>query len=534
MPHRQKRRKKARRVGEETRGSGKLKRHLRHLELGSVSEYQNWCRNRGLGAGLLKSPVQMKKERDLATRLRSEAALVSTRRYTRHPQHTITKLYRRELGKGRLGAEYLRKIRSLFEELEEDGPARRSLYELLLQVERYADLFGMEPAVPRFGPIPGNTFIEGLAALARHRHDWIRPLEEWRPSSHNPRRQFGSLARHLLAQYEVPAFMDMAWFRMDDRDTRRQQGWFKHIGMGYNIRTADVPVRLTKMMAHCFLHAPDDLPVEKALRWAQVVGQGGSGSLAQAVIDTRLGACFEDEDFWETVIKFLVNHPMLDPAYVGPIVDYIQNQKYEPQEVVRPGGMVEVLDPSQPNFAVKGRSIDKLIRQVDEWHEQLAREIILTDDENGRVTKAGRRRLVRWESSGIGGLRLTEEKKTGERWRWTIQELLSNRELVAEGRSLNHCVASYSRNCRRGNTSVWSLQVTDAQSQRYPVMTIALDVRRRCVTQVRGKYNALPNGKSRGNKQQRLGEGYRKLLRQSQKIMQRWTQQEGLTMGCQV
>jgi phosphoenolpyruvate carboxykinase (ATP) len=51
------------------------------------------------------------------------------------------------------------------------------------------------------GDAEGNTFVEGLCALARHRSGWIRPLEDWRPESHNARRQFGSLARHFLARY---------------------------------------------------------------------------------------------------------------------------------------------------------------------------------------------------------------------------------------------------------------------------------------------------------------------------------------------
>ncbi len=63
------------------------------------------------------------------------------------------------------------------------------------------------------GPFGGNVFVEALANLARNYRHWIRPLDEWTPISHDPRQQFSSLVRHLLAQYPVPIFMDSAWCR---------------------------------------------------------------------------------------------------------------------------------------------------------------------------------------------------------------------------------------------------------------------------------------------------------------------------------
>ena len=290
--------KKRAEILEERASKGTIRKHLKGLGVSSLAEYQSWCRNRGIGSGLEKSLGQLEKERKLAKRIQAEAARASARRLTWRPQNTITKLYKREIQKGKLGANYLRKICKLFTEFEEDGSSRRALYELLLQAERYGDLFSTEVVIPRFGPVKRNTFIEALGILSRYHQDWIRPFDEWRPSSHNPKRQFGTLARHLLAQYEVPFFMDSAWFKGDDQEARQQQGWFRHIEMGCNIRTASVPVKLTKRMAHNFLEAPDDLPIEKVLRWAQVTGQGGTDQLARTICDTRLGVEYGNEEFW--------------------------------------------------------------------------------------------------------------------------------------------------------------------------------------------------------------------------------------------
>src|SRR5262249_58428161 len=128
-----------------------------------------------------------------------------------------------------------------------------------------------------------------LLARAMHHRRWIRPVEAWEPVGLNPRPIFASLARHLLAAYPVPGFMTSVWFERQGDWAERQQAWYVHIGAGQNIRTADLPLPYTKMMAHHFLRAPDDFSVEAALRFGQVRGLGGSRPLALAVARTRLG-----------------------------------------------------------------------------------------------------------------------------------------------------------------------------------------------------------------------------------------------------
>src|SRR5207248_8431036 len=120
--------------------------------------------------------------------------------------------------------------------------------------------------------------------------------------------------------------------------------------------------------------APADFSIEAAFRWGQILGMGGDESLVRAVNSTRLGESFENEQFWATVIQFLVNNPMLDTACVGPIVDYIHHQKFVPREIVGEDGSVEIAEPAAPGYAMKGRSVTVLLRQVDAWHHQLARE----------------------------------------------------------------------------------------------------------------------------------------------------------------
>lgn len=530
MP-RNRRRKKPHRQAAATRSD--LNKHVKRLGLKNIEEYRRWCHNRGLGTGLQKSHLKFEQEQALASRLQGEAALTDTRRRTRRPKNTITQLYRGEIQKGRLGADFLQKIRSIFKRFVDDTRTRRAFYDILMQVERYEDLMSCEPAISRLGSIEGNTYLDAFAELARHHESWIRAPQEWQPDSHNARKKFSSLVRHLFTQYDVPTFMDAAWFQGQAESAHIEQDWFLHICRGQNIRKANIPVHLSKMMAHRFLGAPDGLTVREALRWGQVVGQDGSELLAHAIIASPLGNTFDHENFWSTVILYFVNHPMLDNAQVGPLIDYITHQKYTPQENILPGGQIELGPPPQPNFAVKGRNIDKLITQMDDWHHQLAELPDAPEEEQqtaeGTPRKRARRRYHAWSSTSIRPYILEEGNDNNKATRtWTIQELLSTRELAAEGSAMNHCVKSYAKSCKHGQISIWSLQVLE-NGLRTRVLTIAVDSNSRKVNQIRGRFNMLPGQVKKSGQAAKLENREKRYLARSMEVLQRWISREGLT-----
>jgi hypothetical protein len=508
----------ARKLSKQSVDDKAFQHHLKQLGLLSEVEYQDWCRARGLGDSTHKSPQQRKKEIEFHVQILSKAALARSRKQSRRPRDTIERMFAGEINPGSLRTPYLRKAQDTLESLGANKRNRDAYRHLLLQAEQRSDLLNVKPALVRLGPQDGNTYVEALAALARWQDAWVRPLDAWRPETRNSRRQFSSLARHLLADYPVPTFMDAAWFQTDCETTRRQQAWFQHVGAGQNIRTADVPVSLTKKMAHLCLEAPDGYTIEEALRHGQILGMGGDERLVRAVNATRLGQSFECEAFWQTVIRFFVNNPMLDTEHVGPIVDYVYNRKYVPEEITQPGGLMERRPPRQPSFAMKGRSATKLVRQVEIWHRRLARDNRLPNRE--------------WAPSGIKAFEATEKGRGSDTPAlWRIKELLSTKELVAEGRAMHHCVGSYSGNCQKGNTSIWSMQVTDGTMNSQRVMTIAVNNKSRTVSQARGRYNALPSGRTPNGKTKAFDRSYAAHLRQTRKILYLWREQEGLAMG---
>ena len=149
-----------------------------------------------------------------------------------------------------------------------------------------------------------------LLALSAHRRDWIRSPDVWEPPLGDPRQQIASLIRHLLAVYDVPRFFDAAWTEGLTPDGVKYQRWFKHVATGRNPRTLnDLPIPMTKRMAHHFLKAPDDLGILAAIRLGQVISLGGHEAMARSLLATRIGTDFREHEFWTSVIRWFISHP---------------------------------------------------------------------------------------------------------------------------------------------------------------------------------------------------------------------------------
>ncbi|MFO0909657.1 MAG: PcfJ domain-containing protein [Isosphaeraceae bacterium] len=323
-------------------------------------------------------------------------------------------------------------------------------------------------------------YAAALMALSAHWRDWIRPPDDWQPPEGDPATQFGSLARHLLAAYDVPQFMDAAWRAGLTAEGIRQQGWFKWVGIGQNIRTApDLPIPLTKRMAHHFVQAPRDLDFPSAFRWAQVRGLGGDDQLARRIVASRIGTEFDRDAFWVPVVRWLIDHPELAPEHHGPVIDYLHDQKFvasapNPAGRVRGQPRQPLLVPPQPNLSLSGRTPETLLRAVDRWHHQLGTE--------------RRGHGVEWKPSNIPPF-VAEVGKGATRQILALTELISAEELAEEGRALGHCVATYWVLCASGQSSIWSLTAENADGIVTRLLTVEVKPALRTIVQARGPRN---------------------------------------------
>lgn len=471
--------------------------HIQSLGLLCVEDYISWCAQNGFSRRTDKHWRLRLKERAYAHRAIADARLAQRKKELRKPDEIIERIFNGELHENDVTQPHWKAVYRACKSAQESRRTRYAFRTLLQHAGSYSDLVSSQRAISQYGWQLGNTFVDGLLALARHSQSWIRPLADWKPQTHNMHRQFSSLARHLFAEWPVPAFMDSVWFLGNGRPAVEQQGWFLHLGRGQNIRTADLPLSYTKRMAHHFMLAPADYTVEAALRWGQILGLGGTERLVRAILGTWLGTSFGHNDFWITVLQFLIANPMLDLAQVGPIIDYINHQRFEPQDVFVAPGIVERRGPVQPNFTMRGRTPASLLRQVEAWHRTLAKV---------QQPKA------EWPSSGIPAFEYVEgAERSGNLKVWTITELLSSKALVAEGRKMRHCVATYAHSCASGACSIWTLEVETFEGSA-KILTIEVQTATKLICQARGKCNMLPGDKHRS-------------------ILRRWAEQAGLQLA---
>jgi hypothetical protein len=329
--------------------------------------------------------------------------------------------------------------------------------------------------------------IAGLAGLARHGTDWIRPPSGWRPRAHGARRQFASLARHLLAEYSVPAFMDAAWMRRDPR-AELFRDWFVRIGRGDNVRHSVSPVRLTKRIVHHFLRAPAHYAIEHALRWGQVHSLEGDPRVVEAVLRTRLGRELEHDAFWVTVLRFLIESDFpLRHAHL--LVEYLHDRKFAPEEIYRDGRLHARFDPPQPHLSMAGRRTAPLLVEIVDWYKGARQD--------GTPST--------WSASGLRGFERQLES-SGPRTIWRLRELLSTTELHEEARAMRNCVASYAQHCMRGVASIWSLEEETPTHLR---KRQTIEVRGDRIVECRGAANRWPREEDR-------------------RIVRAWAAQEGL------
>jgi len=497
-----------------------FEQHLKALGLMSLSAYKLWCVRSGFDKAHHKTEEQRQAEVQyhLESLVEERGPDISIHHNPRRTDY-IARIFRGECQNQTL-SDILHRIRRMYNNLAEVPEAQQALGHLLAHVEKYGDFLRPGKGHSRFGNVLTNNYLAALEQLARHHSDWIRPVEDWRTEEVRAEEQFRSLALHLLANYDVPGCFYSAFLQGTSDEAQLQQDWFKHIALGQNIRTArHLSMRLTKRMAHMLSQAGEWLTVPQAFRSVQFQAFGGKPKWS--LLSGPLGYITEDEPFWETVVQFLANQIFLDASYINPIVDYIRNQKYTPQRILQADGTEVEGPPPHPAFCMKGRSISKLIHEVDHWHTELSG---LEDIP-----------LETWEPSGFrefGHDVLDPELKRNIRW--TFHELTTSANLQVEGRVMSHCVGSYVKRCLSGQESVWSLRALDLDAEEEKqvqehVLTVSVENRKKTVTQYAGKYNLKPFGKKIVAKKRKASGVYIHLLTQSPRFLRMWMDREGLS-----
>lgn len=244
-----------------------------------------------------------------------------------------------------------------------------------------------------------------------------------------------------------------------------------HVGAGGSlyqaVKSGLMPVPLTRSMCDDLLSRGGEARFLDAVRRVQVKALGGDARLFRVWIATRAGRHLHTrvgEEFWQTVLAWFSANPMLPQGELAPLVDHIEHRRVE-----------------APGFSTKGRSVLAMMRGMQQWHGQLAREKAVS----GRT----------FSSSGLQPMDIDRSRRDVRGNRvievWHVREILDSKALAGEGRVMSHCVFSYARRIESGECSIWTLTLED-NTGHWRRLTIEVRPPLRQIVQARGRFNRLP------------------------------------------
>lgn len=341
--------------------------------------------------------------------------------------------------------------------------------------------------------------MKALSRLAVRRVIWTRQPELWDVPVCNPAVQFRSLIQHLLDEYPVPDFMASVWTNIANSDW--EHDLYLHLAQGRSVRQFAFPgwcqQDLTRSVCGFFMQAPDDLYPTCAMRWATVRAAGGCPRLARLIAThSAITTGSEDEPFWASVFRFLVKYQPISSEETLEMINFVDAQKFQPECISF--GYPAGIEPLQPDFSMRGRTLMSLRRHMANWREEL---VVRRPELSHQSTKS-----ATWQKSSIQPFSFENDQAV-----WTINELLSGRELFVEGVAMKHCVADYAVSCSEGTTTIWSMRCQSKRGNKR-MMTIEVDTDEKLIIQAKGRSNCNPDQHSMG-------------------ILRSWAEREGLSVN---
>ena len=321
--------------------------------------------------------------------------------------------------------------------------------------DAFRQLLLMMYAKKCYAVLRNPSYIEVLANISAFGNKTIMNIDDWTKDSLVAEGQLKSLIRHCFAKYEVPAFMENVF----SGDRKVYMLWYIQLGRGDSVQQlAAFPVKFTAKMAHEFRQTPDDYTVGQAIRRAQAIGFGATAERAEAIAWSSLSAGFEYEDFYGTVVRFIVNVEQ-EVAFdvLQNVLEYIAAMRAE-----------------NISFNMKGRTWDALVRQSAEWHIAMAKK----REAEGRC---------QWSSAPINNYVVADEDCTIK-----IVQLTTSEALYEEGAEMSHCVADYESACRDGVTAIFSAKkFTEGKEDFDTLATVEVDLENMEIIQAQAKYNEM-------------------------------------------
>ncbi|RYD22752.1 MAG: hypothetical protein EOP88_06905 [Verrucomicrobiaceae bacterium] len=329
--------------------------------------------------------------------------------------------------------------------------------------------------------------VPALVRMAHYHEWWIRDPSDWTPDpSRSPRLQIHDLAAHLFARWPMPEWFGAAWFVKGEL-TYLERDWYCQVGRGSSLRKlAGMPPSITHRALSLARNAPGHLTVREALRWGQVKAAGGTDELLREVLQSRMVKDLSNDAVWSRLIgKFAAAKPRSE-RHFGIIADTLI-------EVIRNDGWHRAGE-------LVGLPFGELLRHCRKfWSTIFTLAAASLPEMKGldigcRHARAqfGAVASTRWARLPYVRDQQIDRKETST---LEIVELTTLAQLIAEGRSMGHCVGTYGPDCVSGGSSIFRMRRSDGERPDVWAegnLTIEVDRASRRVIQIRGKYNRSP------------------------------------------
>lgn len=336
--------------------------------------------------------------------------------------------------------------------------------------------------------------------------DIVREAWAWKPKmkTRDAARLRLAAARYLFARYPVAEHLEQIWIDtngLEPDEIVLRKRWYIVAAGGGSLFKAGASAWLSRKEVHAFLNPLARLGFDAAIWQAIARSYTDDAGLALRIAHARLARTPRGElGLWRQVARFFSANPTTAEE-MDDMCDYIADGFRR-----------------NPEFNLKGRTLCSLRRQMREWHRDLAAIMRIEAQRlraeqarnRGREGTAAAPQIESWPGAALADWSWNSSTKDrSKREEYVVHQLRTAQELVAESRSMHHCVATYARKCIAGQASIWSLRRrAGGETQRW--LTIEVDRQLRAV-QIRGF----------ANRTARIEEF---------KILERWAKARGITL----
>jgi len=322
-------------------------------------------------------------------------------------------------------------------------------------------------------------FISLLHKFPSH----IRSLSSWKtPKSKSSETIAKSLFLHLFVSYRLPKVVLYhlpkilfvkglkSWEGKLLRGMAKGKGLHKIAGLprlGCN----------SKMNFHLY-QAPEKYTLLQALAWAKLKAMKADGRISNIIARKVFKEDFAHWPEWgDRFIGFVQRNPTISSMQANELLSFILYQKERKYEMSLPNTSYKIeIEPLFPAFELKGRTVASAFRYVAQWKAYL------------QLTK---------ESGTIGNLPISSTAafiyRTPSKRCYIFRQIITIKDLVTEGKSMNHCVASYNKSCLKKLSSIWSVQLRFPKGLNKKMLTIELDEASKTIVQIKGLCNRNPS-----------------------------------------